>query len=579
MTERVNGTKHVTNYGGNKALFIFFICLIIAAGIIAAIIITTNFVTFPDRAVKGVTISGIDVSGKTKDQVLAATSQIPDDLLANAEISISFNGDTKNFSAQDLGLTTDYDSVVEQAMAYGHSTGDGSQASATSNGNFTVHIVADKTKITSVITPIAEKYNKQAVNATAQFMPWGYLSDGTQYQPDTKAIIKACANGKAYSEPSDLVRLTTDQVPNKLRYEYWQNNHYVADYTPADANISRFLYKGEETGQTVDTDSLVNSVVTQAESGDKSTISANIQTIKPEVTLADLKNNTQLIASWTSSFSKHLSYNRNWNVAKLSSIINGVVIQPGQTWSINKEAGDRTVANGWLEAAGIELGGFTQQPGGGVCQISSTLYNAAIRSALTVADSSHHSISSDYIPLGLDATISTGGPDLQLKNTYDTPVYIVSYVNPTDHNVTVEIYGQPVNDSKYGNVILDFSFVDGGSFGTPGMNYVYNAASAPDGTQIAAGQSYVYAIPRQGRSVQTYKYYISLEGKQLGVDAFQKYTWNPTNGTTYVNGAAPAATPTPAAAAAASPSAAASTASTSTSTDSQSIPSAPVLND
>ncbi len=570
-------TTSKPNRGGNRALFIVLICLIVAAATVAAVIIINNVIAnAPDRAAKGVTISGVDVSSMTKDEVLAATSQIPEDMLANAEVSVSFNGETSKFTAEDLGLATDYDSIVEQAMAYGHTDTDATaslQPSVTGGPGFTVHIVTDTAKIKSVVNPVAQKYIKQPVDATAQFMPWGYLSNGTAYTPDKQEIIEACADSKAISQPSDLVRLSADQMPNKLRYEYWQNSKYIKNYIPDDANVSRFLYTEGEDGQTVDVDALVTQVETQLKSGDIATIEAPVKPVEPKVKLDDLKKSTQLVASWTSSYSNHLSYNRNWNVAKLSGIINGVTIQPGETWSINKEAGNRTLSSGWLEAAGIELGGYTQQAGGGVCQISSTLFNAAIRSNLSVPDSSHHSISSDYIPLGLDATISSGGPDLEIKNPYDTPVYIVSYMNSKAHNVTVEVYGPTVTDATYGDVILDFNYLDGGTFGTPGMNYVYNATAAPDGTQLAPGQAYTYAQPRMGRSVKTFKYFLSPEGEQLDVESFGNYTWNPTNGTTYVNGPAPAATPTPVPAAPAS--SAPASAAPSTSTGTSGAPSAP----
>ena len=136
------------------------------------------------------------------------------------------------------------------------------------------------------------------------------------------------------------------------------------------------------------------------------------------------------MSSWTSSYRKHSSANRVYNVTKLCGIINGQTLEPGVEWSINEVAGPRTVANGWKEADGISDGGYTKQAGGGVCQISSTLFNASIRSGIfynsrtSISESEnsykwgievtfwrHHSIISNYIPLGLDATISTGGPD------------------------------------------------------------------------------------------------------------------------------------------------------------------------
>ncbi len=506
-------------------------------------------------ALEGVSVDGIDISGMTKDEALAATSKVEQDVLNKVELSIDFDGEISKFTATDLGLTTDYSQVIDQAMAYGHNGSFFERIKAADDTkkqgkDFTVTVHADRDKVADVLLPMKEKVDKQPVDASLEFMPRGYLEDGTAYKPDEQALIEDCADGEQIDLPGDISRTPENEAPNKLRYQYWQNDHYVEDYTPEQADVSRFFYKDGENGRAIDMESVVDSVVSEVENGSYDTIVAPVEQIKPKVTADDLKKQTQLVASWTSSYSNHANYNRNWNVAKLSSIVNGVVIQPGEEWSINKEAGNRTVSSGWKEAAGIVNGGYVQQAGGGVCQISSTLYNAAIRSALEITDSTHHSIQSDYIPLGLDATISSGSPDLKIKNPNSTPIYVVSYVNPKDKNVTVEVYGQTVVDPKYGDVILDFSFKDGGTFGSPVMQMVYNTPVAPDNTPIPAGGAYEYAKTRPGKSVETFIHYLSLDGTELGVDTFHNYKWNPINGTTYVNGPDPAnpwATPTPAA--------------------------------
>lgn len=536
-----------------RKILIIVICVLIAA------LAFTTFMFMQQNddglALEGVSVEGIDISGMTKEEALAATSQVSQNILAKVDLSIDFDGEISKFTANDLGLTTDYNQVIEQAMAYGHSGSFFENLKIADDvkdagKNFTVKAHADRDTVSAVLLPLKEQLDTDPVEASYEFNSRGFLEDGSAYTPDEQNLIENAAEAKQIEMPNDIARISEDESPNVLRYEYWQNDHYVEDYIPNQADISRFLYKGGESGRAIDMESVIDSVVSQVESGSYSTIVASVEQKEPAVTIDDLKKETQLIASWTSSFSNHASYNRNWNVAKLSGIINGVVIQPGEEWSINEEAGNRTVSSGWLEAAGIVNGGFVQQAGGGVCQISSTLYNAAIRSALEITDSTHHSISSDYIPLGLDATISSGSPDLKIKNPNDTPIYIVSYVNPEDQNITVEIYGQTVVDPTYGDVILDFSFVDGGTFGTPGMQMVYNTPATPDGTPIAPGASYVYAQARPGRSVETYIHYLSLDGTELAVESFHNYKWNPINGITYVNGVDPAnpwATPAPAA--------------------------------
>mgnify|MGYP001482883054 CR=1 FL=1 len=551
--------------GRNNRLKITLIALIgvLVVALALCIVFLTVNAKVDDRimqnevALAGVTVNGVDISGMDKDEALKATESIPNDLLSKVNITFTVEDETYNYTADQLGITTDYDDVISQALAYGNDGTIEERKQAIEKAKnegipFTVSIKPDKESIESALLPLKSTLDKPAVDATCVFTPWGHLTDGSAYEQDKQAMVEAAANNKKWSRP-ELVRLSDSEMPNKYRYKYWKNDKYIANYKPDDASISRFVYKDGENGRSVDIDALVDSIMSQIGSGEYSTIAAKVEAVEPTATVDDIKKTTQLVASWTSSYSNHAGYNRNWNVAKMSGIINGVVIQPGEEWSINKEAGNRTTAAGWKDAAGIVGGGFVDQPGGGVCQISSTTYNAAIRSALDIADSSHHSIPSDYIPFGLDATISSGAPDLKLKNPYNTPVYIVSYVDPKAKTATVEIYGQPVVDEKYGDVILDFSFKDGGTFGKPGMTYIYNQKEAPDGHVLSAGESYVYAKPRVGRKVQTFIHYLSLEGKELAVDDFHSYTWNPQNGKTYVYGSELAPTPTPKPSATATP--------------------------
>jgi hypothetical protein len=552
MVVKKNGKKKNNKL---KVTLVALIGILVAALALCVVFLAIN-TQVNDRimnnanALEGVKINDVDISGMDRDEALKATENVQSDLLSKVNITFTVEGEEYNYTAEQLGITTDYEEMIDKALAYGNtgSLEERKQAieKAKSEGvSFAVTITPDKDKLEAALLPLKSTLDTQPVDASCVFTPWGHTSDGTPYDQDQKEMVEAAANNKQWSRP-DLVRLSDSEMPNKLRFKYWRNDKYIADYIPDDAKISRFVYSEGTPGRSVDMEAVVDSIMAQLESGEYSTITAPVETVEPQVTVESLKKTTQLVSSWTSSYSNHSSYNRNWNVTKMSAIINGVVIQPGEEWSINKQAGNRTSAAGWKDAAGIVGGGFVDQPGGGVCQISSTTYNAAIRSALEIADSSHHSIPSDYIPFGLDATISSGGPDLKLKNPYNTPVYIVSYIDPKAKTATVEVYGQPVVDDKYGEVILDFSFKDGGTFGTAGMNFLYNQTKAPDGTKIAAGKSYEYAKARVGRKVQTFIHYISLDGEELAVDDFHSYSWNPQNGKTYVNGPDPATvTPTP----------------------------------
>lgn len=551
------------NKKGVSVLLIVSVCVLIFALAASAVLILGNHVR-QDRigriikdgtVLKGVSVNGIDISGMTEDQVLAVTADIPGDLLAGIVFTMDINGDIMTFSAQNLGIDTDYQAVIAQVLAYGHTgTFEECELAIDTAGNdgidFVVNITVDQEQLYIALAKLKQTIDKMPKNAKAAFMPWGYSADGMAYQPDVKAMVEANARGKDFTCP-DLVKIDPLDTPNLLRYQYWRTNKYIADYIPADANVSRFLHTPEVTGLIVDMDAVFDQIIDEVQSGDFATITVPVEAVQPMLTLADIKNATQLIASWTSSYESHYGYDRNWNVAMMSSIINGVEILPGESWSVNTQAGPRNASTaktvGWHEAAGIENGGYTAQVGGGVCQLGSTLYNAAIRAGLTIVSSTHHTIPSEYIPLGLDATLSTPKPDLILQNDNTMPVYLVSYINPKEKNVTVEVYGQLPVDPTYGHVIYDYTSDNKGiRYGSPTTTTIYDARVARDDYVLVPDESYVYAVPRYGTEIQTYKHLYSLDGTALcDPIPFEHHKYPVINGITYVYNPDPAIITTP----------------------------------
>jgi hypothetical protein len=277
------------------------------------------------------------------------------------------------------------------------------------------------------------------------------------------------------------------------------------------------------------------------ETGEFSEIEVPTEVTEAALKLDDIKKDTQLIVSWTSSYKGHSGYNRNWNVSRMSSFINNSVINPGDVWSANEAAGPRTSKTaktiGWKEAAGLESGGTTQQVGGGVCQLGSTTYNAALRANLTIDEMWHHSWPSDYIPKGLDATLNTGAQDLKLKNDNTMPIYLVSYVDPQKKTVTVEIYGQLPVDPTYGeNIIYDFRSDNKGTrYGSPDTITHYNQTQTPDGEALSPDRPTIeFSKPRAGTKVDVYKHILGLDGQPLcDPILYEKADYRPIKGRIY----------------------------------------------
>lgn len=539
-------------------------CVLVAAIVISAVLIlgssqaAMRVVDF-GTAIKGVSVGGIDISGMTRKQAMEATAKLEPALLGTVNISLDVNGQKLEYTAEDFAVTTDYQYIMAEAFKLGH-TGtleqrvEDAKAALEDGAKYDIKLVMEESTLRSELAELKAELDKAPLDAGFTFMPWGYTlnEDGTATacQQDMQKMIEDSADLKAQGYPENIVRLKKEDMPPAIRYQYYKDTKYEENYTPAAANIARFFYTPEQTGLIADTNAIYDELMGQIQSGGFSTITVPVQVTDPTVRLDQVKQQTQLITSWTSSFAanKHDKHDRVWNVAKMSGIICGQILQSGVKWSINDTAGPRKDNGEWKKASGIVDGGYVDQPGGGVCQVSSTLYNAAIRCGLTKNDieSRHHSIISGYIPLGLDATISTPSPDLRLTNPYASPLYIVSYMNPETKSVTVEIYGVVPADQATGEaVIYDFDFTDMGPYGAaPIEEYLFDQTTFPDGTPIEPGGEKRYAEMQDGKKIQTYRHYKKLDGTEYkSAEEFDNVIISPINGKIYCNHPDPALVP------------------------------------
>ncbi len=139
--------------------------------------------------------------------------------------------------------------------------------------------------------------------------------------------------------------------------------------------------------------------------------------------------------------------NRNRNIQLATAEFNGMRVEPGETVSFNATTGERTEAKGYRPAGAYSGGVLVQEPGGGVCQVSTTLYNAAVKADLEIIERSPHTRVSDYVPIGLDAAVNWPGQDFKFKNTSDYPIFIVAEF--ADQKLTFKIYGKQLDDGVY----------------------------------------------------------------------------------------------------------------------------------
>ena len=219
-----------------------------------------------------------------------------------------------------------------------------------------------------------------------------------------------------------------------------------ADVESFDPDTGKFTFTSEVTGYELDTDDLYAQITQAVANGNvNANIEAKIIEVAPEHTVEYMKEHFGRISYAQTKTTSNSDRNRNIQLA--TAEFNGMRVEPGETVSFNKTTGERTEAKGYRAAGAYSGGVLVQEPGGGVCQVSTTLYNAAVKADLEIIERSPHSRVSDYVPIGLDAAVNWPSQDLKFKNTSDYPIFIVAEF--ADQKLTFKIYGKQLDDGMY----------------------------------------------------------------------------------------------------------------------------------
>ncbi|MEG0875837.1 MAG: VanW family protein [Oscillospiraceae bacterium] len=160
------------------------------------------------------------------------------------------------------------------------------------------------------------------------------------------------------------------------------------------------------------------------------------------------------------------------NITKAAAAINGIVLNPGDEFSYNKALGKRTAAAGYQAAGAYSNGEVVSEIGGGICQVSSTLYYCSMVANLEITNRLCHYFGVSYLPAGLDATVSWPSPDFKFKNNSEYPVKIESYVDKKAYTVVVKIYGSNPEGIKVQLTSETWQTSDG--FGAASYRWVYD---------------------------------------------------------------------------------------------------------
>lgn len=197
-----------------------------------------------------------------------------------------------------------------------------------------------------------------------------------------------------------------------------------------------FSYVQERDGSRVD-ESRLCADIAKALGAKSIAVTLSTQPLKAFLTEEKLRNATRLISTFSTNYASSSAARKN-NVKVAVSKVNGTILYDKATFSFNNTVGARTVANGFAAAPIIVNGRFTEGVGGGVCQVSTTLYNAALKAGLTVNKVNRHSLSVGYVKPSFDAMVSSVS-DLVFTNETGMPVYITATADGS--KLTVKMYG------------------------------------------------------------------------------------------------------------------------------------------
>lgn len=428
-TKPANGhkaTKAKKNKGAARTVIILLITVIVvlvAAFFIYQYVIERNeelrqSIINSGTFHKGITVNGIAIGGMTPEEAAEALKSAENGVVKNISISL-VSGDTAfTATSTDLGIIYNTEEVLGEAMLLGR---EGSLkelreelADIESNGRaFTLTYTIDPDVLSQYIATLSREFDVNPVNASFKIRE---LPMST-----TKGV-------NAY-----------DTV----------NVGLPSDGSVKDLRDLRFEFIEGKNGESIDHDALVNTLMQRIQAEDFSDVEIPLITVPPEITMDILKDKLVLRATASTSYASG-SYGRKervHNMTKATGMIYGTTLLPGQQFSCNETLGYRTLEAGWQPAPAIIDGGAANedQPGGGVCQVSSTLYQAVLKADYKVDYRQGHSSKLGYVDGGLDATIDSGRIDFTWTNNTESPVYIFMWIDKEKKDIWCELYGEPLS--------------------------------------------------------------------------------------------------------------------------------------
>ncbi len=504
-----------------------YIALIISLSFIALMIISASvfaYLTLQNDAIyKGVSVGSLDSSGFSRQQLqtaLEAKYHVSDDATG---ITLKASETELSMTFAELELKYDIDSAVKNAYAVGRT------------GNiFTRLYDIAMAGIKGTNISVTQSFNEEKMNTfvnqfSAQLLK--SVKEGSLLISDDQVVLRSGSHGE-HIDKAETVRLVTDLIksgksgvvtpeviitdPSGLNVDeiYDQIISEPADATYKVENNELILLP-HSVGRTIDKARLEEIVKELEKTGGKEYI-LPVSIVMPAVT-SDTASSMLFkdkLASAVTSFGTGTvnGQNRKFNMQLAVKNIDQLILLPGEEFSFNRVVGPRDVEHGYKTAHVYIRGRIEDGIGGGICQVSTTIYNAVLTADLEVAERRNHSFTVGYVPLGQDATAFYGGTDFRFINSTKWPIKLLSKVS--GNKISFTIMG--TNDNPGKTVIISNKILSK----TP------HTVSTTEDPTLPAGTTKEIQEGLDGYVVETYKT-IKVDGKVISQKKLHTSKYNP----------------------------------------------------
>ncbi len=399
-------------------------CALIIFSVIFALININN-----DKILSGITIMGIDVSKLTQEEAMKKIEELVQEK-ETQDITLKYDDYETTINGKQFSIKFDIEKAVSEAYNIGK------------EGNIVVNnynILWTQLFKRDIQMPIY--YDEEALNTKLQDISSkipGAVKQTNYYIEDENLIIVKGTTGikikedeiknqiitaiEKLEEKDTIITIPVENVePDEIDLEKIRNEIYKE---PEDAYVSKNPTTVHPHVNGVDFKITMEEAKKLLEE-DKKEYTIPLKITIPSKTINDLGEEAfpDLIATYTTRYDAS-NYNRSNNLAIAAKKINGTILMPDEIFSYNKVVGARTIEAGYKEAGAYAGGGVVQSVGGGICQISSTIYNTALLANLEIVDRSNHQFQTSYVSASRDATVSWGSLDFKFKNTRSYPIKI-----------------------------------------------------------------------------------------------------------------------------------------------------------